>query len=220
MLAQFRFYYYGSIAMTLLPLLVVESLWQHRKTSKWMLSGAVGLVILLVAAYVPAVQRAVASESTPGRDPYFVLTRLAMPALARACKEDPGIVLAKNNDGHYIRYYTDCSVISNNFLIAPADMRAFYSIAQLFSETPAEVSKSPIPIKYILVRARGSIAMRANGSGYMIVDREDARHVSDRLTDALLWSEPTSVDPSFELVAEIPAPTKDYPYARIWKVKR
>jgi hypothetical protein len=54
----------------------------------------------------------------------------------------------------------------------------------------------------------------------MLVDRDDARMVSDPLTDALLWSDPDSVDPSFKLVAEVKTPTKDYPYARIWKITR
>ena len=62
--------------------------------------------------------------------------------------------------------------------------------------------------------------MRADGMGYMLADREDARMVSDPLTDALLWSDPASVDPSLKLVAEIAAPTKNYPYARIWKITR
>jgi hypothetical protein len=143
-----------------------------------------------------------------------------MPALTRACKEDPGIVLAKNNEGHYIRYYTDCSVISDNFLIAPADIRAFYSIAQFFNGSPTDLKRAQIPIKYVLVRARGAVAIRADDMGYMMADREDARRISDPLTDALLWNNPSTVDPSFKLVAEIPAPSKDYPYARIWKIER
>ena len=90
----------------------------------------------------------------------------------------------------------------------------------MFNGSPADLKHAQIPIKYVLVRARGAVAIRADGMGYMMADREDARRVSDPLTDALLWNIPSAVDPSFKLVAEIPAPSKDYPYARIWKIER
>ena len=218
LLAQFRFHYYGSIALILLPILTLDWFWKRSRSGAGAISAAVVATGLFCVLFAPAVLTAIESERTPGRDPYFILTRLAMPALAKACDEDPGTVLAKSNDGNAILYYTDCSVISNNFLIAPDDIRAFYLTAELFNKTPTEVQDSAPQIKYILVRARGAIAIRADGSGYMIVDREDAEVVSDPLTDALLWSDADDVPTGFELVAEIPIPAHDYPYARIWKV--
>jgi hypothetical protein len=217
LLAQFRFHYYGSISLALPPLLLAD--WLLREQPRRTL-GAVAIISTFVLALIPALQKSIVSESTVGRDPYFILTRLAMPALAEACEADPGIVLAKNNEGHFIRYYTECSVIANNFLLTPQHVQAFYRVAELYSLTPEELAKSSIPIKYVLVRARGAVATSVDGSHYMLVDKQDARMVTDPLTDALLWSDPSTVPAPFKLVAEIPAPTKDYPYARIWKIVR
>ena len=173
---------------------------------------------MFVIAYLPSVHMAVVSERTVGRDPYFSLTRRVMPALAEACRDDPGIVLAKNNEGHFIRYYTDCSVIANNFLLTAQQTAAFMKVAELFLKSPAELGQDDMPIKYVLVRARASIATRPDGAGYMMVDKEDAKVVSDPLSDALLWSDPDSAPSNFQMITEIEAPGRDYPYARLWKI--
>lgn len=215
LLLQFRFHYYGSISLLLPALLVADTLSHKNRTAL-----AAAAFILIAAGQIPPLQKAIASESTVGRDPYFILTRLTMPALADACAKDPGIVLAKNNEGHYIRYYTDCSVIANNFLLTDQHVRAFFKVAELFARQPEELLKSDVPVKYVLVRARGAVATSPDGSHYMLVDREDAMRVSDPLTDALLWSPPSEAPEGFTLIAEIPAPAKDYDYARIWKIER
>jgi hypothetical protein len=217
LLAQFRFHYYGSISLTLPILLLAD--WLSRKRPRGLVAAAM-ITVAFVLAQGPSLRMAIASETVVGRDPYFRLTRLAMPALAAACSTDPGIVLAKSNEGHFIRYYTECSVIANNFLLTNQQIEAFKSGVELFSRKPEELVDGRIPIKYVLVRARGSIATSADGSNYMIVDKEDAALVSDPLTDALLWSDPASVPASFELITEIAAPGKDYPYARLWKINR
>lgn len=217
LLAQFRFHYYGSICLTLPILLLADRLSRQRP------GGVVAAAVLtaaFVVAQLPALRMAVASETVVGRDPYFRLTHLAMPALAEACREDPGIVLAKSNEGHFIRYYTDCSVIANNFLLTTQQVQAFRMVAELFNRTPEELLEARIPVKYVLVRARGSIATSPDGSHYMMVDRYDAERVSDPLTDALLWGEPAAAPASFALITEIAAPGKDYPYARLWKINR
>ena len=50
----------------------------------------------------------------------FRALRPILEDLQQACAKDPGIVLADNDAGHYIRYYTQCSVIANNFLLTRA----------------------------------------------------------------------------------------------------
>ena len=217
LLAQFRFHYYGSISLTLPILLLAD--WLARKRPRGVVAAA-AITAVFVIAQVPSIRTAIASETTVGRDPYFQLTRLAMPALAAACRADPGIVLAKNNEGHFIRYYTECSVIANNFLLTTQQVEAFKAVAELFSRKPDELVHERIPIKYVLVRARGSVAASSDGSHYMIVEEDDAKLVSDPLSDSLLWGDPALVPASFELIAEIPAPGKDYAYAKLWKIHR
>lgn len=215
LLSQFRFHYYGSICLILPLLLFAER--SCASPDRRRLPVIIAVIGLIGIAMFPAVKSAIASEKIPARDPYFVLTRLAMPELAAACQSDPGIVLAKNNDGHYIRYYTECSVIANNFLLTPQQVEAVYTVADLFNESPVAVARSSIPIKYVLVRARG-VVYQVSGGHFELVDEEDARSISDPLTDALLWGDVKDVPAEFELIAEIMTPTQDYPYARIWKI--
>ena len=39
--------------------------------------------------------------------------------------------------GHYIRYYTDCPVIANNFLLTPQHFRKMDEVGALFSLSAA-----------------------------------------------------------------------------------
>jgi hypothetical protein len=89
----------------------------------------------------------------------------------------------------------------------------------MFNMTPAELLASEFPVKYVLVRARGIVLVRADGS-VDLVPREEATVVSDRLSDALLWSDPADVPPGFRLLQEIRVPGGAYQYARIWKIER
>lgn len=76
---------------------------------------------IVVAAYWVPVQDRLFVRNIPAGDAYYSFGSMAMPALADVCRTDPGIVLTLNNHGHYIRYHTVCSVISNNFLITEQD---------------------------------------------------------------------------------------------------
>ena len=82
-----------------------------------------------------------------------------------------------------------------------------------------ELLDSAYPFDYVFVRARGVLVIMPDGS-IQAVSSDEARRVSDPLTDSLLWSDPSSVPDGFQLVAEVPVPGAGYPYARIWKVVR
>ncbi len=214
LLAQFRFHYYGSIALYLPLLLLVDRVAQPvaRRVA------IAATVLLFAVAYYPAIRHGLAGGYQLGNDLYYPMTRLAMPALARECARDPGIVLARSNEGHFIRYHTDCSVIANNFLLTDQHLRAVSRVGELFNMTPEQLLEAGSPVKYVLVRARGVIVIRSDGS-IDLVSARDALKVSDPLTDALLWGDPSRVPSRFRLVQEIKVPGGAYQYARIWKIE-
>ena len=214
LLAQFRFHYYGSMALYLPVLLFVDRV--TRSSTRRVAIAAT--VLLFAAAYYPAVRHGLAGGYQLGNDLYYPMTRLAMPALARECAHDPGIVLARNNEGHFIRYHTDCSVIANNFLLTRQHLEAVERIGRLFSMTPEQLLESGFPVKYVLVRARGVILIKSDGS-IDLVRPSEAPRVSDPLTDALLWGDPARVPSRFKLVQEVKVPGGAYQYARIWKIE-
>jgi hypothetical protein len=216
MLAQFRFQYYGSLALYL-PMLVLAD--QASTAKKSCRTAAMVLVTaVLCVAYYPAVRYGLVGGRPLGNDVYYQLTRLAMPPLAAACDEEPGIVLARSNDGHLIRYHTGCSVIGNNFLLTDQHFEAARRVDKLFSMTPEKLLESGFAVKYVLVRARGVLMMRPDGS-IGLVSIDEAPRVSDPLTDALLWGDPAKVPGQFKMVQEIKVPGGAYQYARIWKIE-
>jgi hypothetical protein len=215
LLAQHRFQYFGSLALYL-PIL----LWADRRYARTgRITSVLAAAALLAVAYYPAVRHGLAGGLQLGNDVYYKMTRLAMPALADACRKDPGIVLARSNEGHYIRYHTDCSVIANNFLLTDQHFEAIRRVDALFAMTPEQLLASGIPVHYILVRARGIVLIREDGS-IGLVPPEEATIVSDTLTDHLLWGDPARVPPEFHMVTEVKVPGGAYQYARLWKVQR
>ena len=215
MVAQFRFQYFGSMAMYLPLLMFVDRTPPAGRRRMWLTV----LSVILALAYYPAVRDGLAGGMRLGNDIYYPMTRLMMPTLAKECRDDPGIVLARGNEGHQIRYHTDCSVIANNFLLTDQHFRAVQRVNALFSMSPQELLQSGFPVKYIFVRARGVILIRADGS-VGIVPPEDAALVSDPLSDALLWGDPAAVPPELRLISEVKVPGGAYQYARLWKVDK
>jgi hypothetical protein len=215
MLAQHRFHYFGSLALYLPVLLWADRRYVRTGRISWVIAAAA----LLAVAYYPAVRYGLAGGLQLGNDVYYKMTRLAMPALADACRKDPGIVLARSNEGHFIRYHTNCSVIANNFLLTEQHFEAIRRVDALFGMTPAQLLDSGFPVDYVFVRARGVILIREDGS-IGLVPPEEATIVSDTLTDRLLWGDPAAVPPEFQMVTEVKVPGGAYQYARLWKVER
>ena len=79
------------------------------------------------------------SASFPGRTTTtFEDTRPMFSACRRRAPKDPGIVLADNNAGHYIRYYTDCPVIGEQLPADAAALRGRWTRAErLFASSSA-----------------------------------------------------------------------------------
>lgn len=215
MYSQFRFHYFGSATLLLVPLLGASWL----ENSAWTRHIAKPLaVILFGGAIAYSGLFLLFSRKPPANDPYYQLTRLTMPALASQCKVDPGVVLAVNNDGHYIRYHTDCSVIANNFLLTDLHQEKVREMERLMQMTPDQLLEANRPIKYVLARALGSLALTDSGD-YVLAPKELALSVNSVLFRSLLWDDPKTINPRFKLIEEYRIPGEEgYQFARIWKI--
>ena len=117
-------------------------------------------------------------------DSSFRALRPILEDLKRACARDPGIVLADNDAGHYIRYYTQCSVIANNFLLTPQHERKIRQMDYLMS-VPAAAFPGVAPfVRYILVRPI-TILRESEATRYMSFSTRDAQLVEDLLLKPL-----------------------------------
>jgi hypothetical protein len=149
MLSQVRLHYYGSFALYLPWLVFLQDFATKREAQRKLIMLSASLVFA-VAYIMPA--RNLTSAWDVANDGYFPLLRPILEDLRKACAEEPGIVLADNDAGHYIRYYTDCSVIANNFLLTPQHEQKIKQIDYLTS-LPASAFPGIAPyVRYVLLR--------------------------------------------------------------------
>jgi asparagine N-glycosylation enzyme membrane subunit Stt3 len=207
---QYRFHYYGTFALYL-PVLVLLShkIPNLRWGQRWAARAAVASI--LIAAYIPAV-RQLYSPVLLGHDIDYTLGRNGFIALAPFCEAQPGIVLAQHDDGHFIRYHTDCAVISNNMIITPQHERKVRQSEDLLSLSAGELRAKAPWVDYVLVRWDQSILDPT------LHDRTMERHAHD-LRGELLF--PTAAPPGYDLLYELLATRSDarrMPYLRIFRI--
>ena len=213
LLMQFRFHYYASTALFLLLALALDRA-LLRWSAVWMKWAA---AVALALALYPSASHTFKSLHAPGGETYYRFTAAMAPTFAAACRQDPAVVLARPNDGHHLRFHTDCPVIANNFLLTPQHFEAFHRVNRLFELSPAELLEAEPELGYVFVRVRSALVQTEKGTQF--VSRDDARVITSPLDDALLWGDPADLPPEFELIGELPGPL-DYPLVRVYRINR
>lgn len=216
LVAMFRFHGYGSFALYLTPLLWSETLTERAGLSS-KLSRLVS-VLVVILALAPSIRYLFVSNPGPGGEPYYAVTRDIYPVLDKACRRQPGIVLASNNDGHYVLFHSACSVIATNFLVTRQDEEALRKTDRLLAMTPKQFLATATPVRYILVRGQGMLAADERGV-LSFVTAPVVAQSSPPLFSKLLLADPTLLGPRFQLIAEVRLPGPDgYAIARLFEV--
>ena len=110
-----------------------------------------GAIVLFLIGFRPAITGPLLNEYPVAGSVLYETVQPLMPILADACEDDPGIVLAAGQFGHYVSFHTDCSVIANNFLISDFHFEKVGEVNELF-RVPADVlASAQSPIRYVLV---------------------------------------------------------------------
>src|SRR6185312_13795078 len=91
-------------------LLIDDRFRENAGKMRWAIPAA---AVALLLAYLPAMKFVLFMPKIVANDPYYGLTYDIYPDFARECAKAPGIALAGLDDGHFIRYHTQCSVIAN-----------------------------------------------------------------------------------------------------------
>lgn len=214
--AQVRLHYFGDFALYMPWLIMAQDYVNGRPalTRPVFLAASLALIVL----YVPALRHQLIAPVSTANDRTFEDTRPMFSALQKACHEDPGIVLADNNAGHYIRYYTDCSVIINNFLLTPQHFAKMDEAERLFSTPANEIVHVAPMVKYVLIRPLDIRRSDSPTGGYHYWFFFPGK---PQLATDLLLSPLEKVPPQYELLYEIRFPQADnIPYARLYKIQR
>jgi hypothetical protein len=158
---QQRLHGFGSFALYV-PLLVFVQRFGDRFPQRRALATAL-LGLGLVAAYAPPIRYQLFARHPPGMNEYYAGDRLIFPALAKACQARPGLVVADTDDGHMVRYFTECSVIGNNFLLTPKDVEKSEETARLLAMPLDQVLHERPEVRYVLARLAASEKPRPIG---------------------------------------------------------
>lgn len=149
LLMQYRLNYFGAAFMLSVPwfALAYVPFVQRAKRSVVALC-AVGMFLV---GFRPVLIGPLFQEYLVAGNVLYETVQPLLPVLQKACDDDPGIVLAAGQFGHYISFHTDCSVIANNFLISDFHFQKVEEVNDLF-RVPADVlATAQSPIKYVFV---------------------------------------------------------------------
>ncbi|WP_129781548.1 hypothetical protein [Peristeroidobacter soli] len=210
--AQARMHYFGSFALYLPWLILLQDFCNQRPEHFKKAVLLAGLAMLLL--YFPPLRHQLVMPMPLANDLSFRDTRPILATLSRACKDDPGIVLADADAGHYIRYYTDCSVIANNFLLTPQHFEKVNEVQHLLTLTARQLETEAPQVKYVLLRPF-KIEQQKDGSlrfGFTVKQ--------PRLANDLLLSPAATVPAEYQLLDEVRFPElNNAPYAKLYRVR-
>jgi hypothetical protein len=167
---QLRLHGFGSFALYLPWLVFLQRFGAKHPRHQRVATVAVTLVI--AAAYAPAVRYQLLAGHPPAMDKNYAVARQLYPVLARACQEQPGLVIADANDGHLIRFFTDCSVIGNNFRLTPRDVAKYQETERLLAMPLDRVLRQRPEARYVLARLVASKEPVPAGAGASIPESQ------------------------------------------------
>jgi len=211
LVSQIRMHYYGSFALYLPWLILVQEFCER---SPQHFKRAVLLTVLgMLMVYFPPLRYQLVKPTAITNDISFREIRPVLETLKNQCAKDPGIVLADTDAGHYIRYYTDCATIVNNFLLTPQQFRKVDEVMHLFTLTAEQLKEQAPQIKYVLVRPV-QIDLSAHGFTYQFIG-DEPRLARD------LFSSADTLPPEFQLIQEATLPElSNTVYARLFEIRR
>lgn len=212
---QVRFHYFGTFALYI-PWLVAIDDFCARHTI-WRKQVLLSTTLAFLLLYTPSLRFQLTAGLPKANDESFTATYPLLMALKKACADDPGIVLADNDVGHYIRYYTDCSVIANNFLLTKQHEAKIRELDALMSMTPRDLLSATPSIKYVLVRPIQ--VFRESDSKYQYVAfNPSANGIIAGLLLTTLGSE--KIPRHYVLLDEVLIEkTDDVPWGRLYKIR-
>lgn len=200
--------------------LIIGSVWLIALSKAWLPRMGVALVALVVIAVAiqPEVRQQIFRHYPLGLDRDYEMTYNIFPMIEERCRLEPGLMIASSNDGHPVRYHSDCSVLTNNFILTPQHEEKAMELQRLLSMSPqAFLENMPEQTRYLFVRVRGMFEFNGDQVGLRSV--EALRQVNPPLFMAL--AESNQAIPGFELAAELRVDdARGLPMVQVYRISR
>jgi hypothetical protein len=215
---QFRMHYFGSFALILPWLVVVEDAahkWEARRKLVMLLAS-----LVFVLAFSLPLRYSLPSAPVAASDSNFGPLLKIVRELANQCEKNPGVVLADNDAGHLIRYFTKCSVIANNFLLTKQQLDKIEFFDHLMELHADELPQAAPYVRYVFIRPVSILPMK-DGAGVQYMSYSQAPKTT--LLSDLLLTPVKDVSPRFKLLGEVVLGTEDpqkpLPFMRLYEVE-
>lgn len=207
LLQTFRLHYFGTFALILPLCRWIDDAWEgHPLRARRRRLALAGVAMLMLPCVI-----ALQLKLPVGGDYQYMLARGIYPALQAACARSPGVVLAEHNQGHYVRFHSECSVIANNFITTPQHVAKIFLSEELLETSIAEVRRRAPYVRYLLVQRADDLRDARRDCGIDCPENAGWRR-------RWLLADPAAE--GLRLIAELRAPrgSTTEPYARLFEI--
>jgi hypothetical protein len=145
-LNQFRFFVFGTLALIIISVYLLDRYLVIPGKYKWLYA-----IFMIVSTQAWSFPHLTTPPKT-ANNPTFIVILPGLRQLGHECQHNGGVVLTDSFDGHYIRYFSKCRVISNNFLITQQHEEKIRLTHEMFKLDSTELLHRYPWVDYIFVR--------------------------------------------------------------------
>ncbi len=215
LLTQFRFHPFGAWTLLIAPAILFQA-YASRAGLKTGLVAAVACIGTLMM-FVTPIRYVLFVNYPPGMMVDYAIVHPVFETVSEACEASPGVMLGVRDDGHAIRYHSDCSVVANNFLLTQQHGDKVLELNRLLELKPAALVDAEPGVDYVLVHLYGLFQRTPNGAVASSVD--EIRGINPPLFNALALD--GDVPDNFELLRELRLEDeRALPYVQLYRIYR
>jgi len=159
---QYRFGVLGVVSLLATAVLVIKTA-AERWPARSRQTAAVGAAVLAIA-FIPT-KGVWTTAGAPGGNPLYADVYPGLRVLHDACARRPGAVLAAIDNGHWVRYHTQCSVIGNVFLLTEEQARKRLETEALLDSQATRLPIERPDIAYVLVNNELELYVESASAG-------------------------------------------------------
>lgn len=215
LMTQFRFHPFGAWTLLIAPAILLQMFAARAELTRGVLAGVAAVLTLMT--FVTPIRYVLFVSYPPGLMVDYAIVHPMFETVTDVCESSPGVMLGVQDDGHAIRYHSDCRVIANNFLLTQQHGEKILELNRLLALQPAALSDAEPAVDYVLVHLYG--LYRRTPEGAVASSVEELRAVNPPLFSALALD--GDIPGNYELIRELRLEDeRQLPYVQLFRVHR